>query len=89
MAHILSRLRNVKFDVIKDLLTEHAPIHAQYGLYMEQIWQNADDADEVIFLFRTDDLGKAKAFIQKTHAEARAEDPDANLPHMTFLQDEE
>ncbi len=87
MPHILSRLRNVAFADIKQMLTEHAPIHAQYDLKMEHVWQNSDDADEVLFLFHTDDLAKAKAFIQKTHADARAEDPEANLPQMTFLED--
>lgn len=87
MPHILARLKNAKFTEVKEMLTEHAPIHKQYGLYMEKVWQNDDATDEVLFLFRTDDLAKSKEFIKKTHDEARAENPDVNLPHMTFLQD--
>ncbi len=87
MPHILSRLKNAKFSEVKAMLTEHAPIHAQYGLKMVHVWQDDDASDEVLFLFQTDDLAKAKAFIKKTHDEARAEDPNINLPQMTFLQD--
>lgn len=86
MPHILAKQKNVKVDDMRALLTEHAPIHAQYGLYMEQVWQNLDDINEVHFLFRTDDLAKAKEFILNAHKEAREQDPNINLPEMTFLE---
>lgn len=85
MSHILAKLKNAKLEDVKNMLTEHAPIHAQQGLYMEYVWMNSDDETEVQFLFRADDLEAAKVLIKKTHAEARAEDPDVNLPEMTFL----
>ena len=86
MPHILANLRGVKFEDIKKLLKEHAPIHAKEGLYLEYLWQNADDKNEVIFLFRANDLNHAKQFIKKVHAQALKENPKANLPKMTFLE---
>jgi len=87
MAHILATLRGVKIEDIKQVLEADAHQHAEQGLYVEHLWENADDSDEILFLFRTDDLDQAKHFIQKTHTQAYKENPDANLPEMTFLEE--
>ena len=87
MAHMLAKLRGVKIEVIKQVLAQDAPQHAREGLYLEHLWQNADDADEVQFIFRATDLDHAKQFINRVHTQALKENPDANLPHMTFLEE--
>ena len=87
MAHMLAKLRGVKAEDIKKLLQADAPGHAEQGFYLEHLWQNADDSEEVLFLFRTDDLGHAKQFVEKVYTQAREENPQANLPHMTFLEE--
>jgi hypothetical protein len=87
VAHVLAKLRGMKAEVIKEILTKDASQHAREGLYLEHLWQNADDPDEVQFLFRTDDLNHAKQFINNVHTQALKENPNANLPHMTFLED--
>jgi hypothetical protein len=86
MPHILAHLTSVDFDLVKKTLQEHAPMHAKQGLHLEHVWRNADKKDDVYFLFRVDDLGEAKKFVQKTHAEARKNDPNAKLPAMIFLK---
>lgn len=86
MAHVLARITGVDILMIKQMLTEHAPLHAKEGLYLEHVWQNLDKVDEVLFLFRADDLEKAKKFIEKTHEQARKENPSINLPAMLFLK---
>ena len=53
MSHILARLRNVKFDLIESVLKADAPQHAKEGLFLKHLWQNADDSNEVLFLFQT------------------------------------
>jgi hypothetical protein len=88
MAHMLARLRKVKLEIIKEILTRDAVEHAKEGLYLEHLWQNADDQDEVLFLFRTTDLKHAKQFIDRVHSEALQQDPNANLPQMTYLEGE-
>lgn len=88
MSHILAKLRGVKLADIKAVLEADAPKHAEQGLYLEHLWQNADDSNEVLFLFRTKDLNYAKQFVEKVHAQALKENPKANLPQMTFLEEE-
>jgi hypothetical protein len=88
MAHVLANLRGVKAEVIKQVLAQDAPQHAREGLYLEHLWQNVDDANEVLFLFRTTDLDHAKQFINRVHTQALKENPDANLPNMTFLEEQ-
>ena len=87
MSHILAKLKGVKFADIKKLLKEHAPMHAKEGMYLEHVWQNADDSNEVLFLFRAEDLNHAKQYVQKVHSQALKENSKANLPQMTFLEE--
>jgi hypothetical protein len=51
MPHILARLKGVNLEDIKKVLKIDAPQHAEQGLYLEHMWQNADDSEEVVFLF--------------------------------------
>jgi hypothetical protein len=87
MAHMLAKLRGEKAEDIGKILKADAPQHAKEGLYLERLWQNADDINEVLFLFRIDDVGRAKQFIERVHSQALRENPNANLPHMTFLEE--
>jgi hypothetical protein len=87
MAHLLARLNGVKVEDLKQALQADAARHAEEGLFVEHVWQNADDLQDVLFLFRTADLGHARQFIEKVHAGAREQDAQANLPHMTFLEE--
>lgn len=87
MAHMLAKLRGVKAAEIKKVLMADASQHAAQGLHLEHLWQNADDSEEILFLFRVDDLGGARGFIQKVHTQARKENPNVNLPVMTFLEE--
>jgi len=86
MAHMLARLRNVRLEIINEILTKDAAEHAKEGLYLEHLWQNADNQNEVLFLFRTTDLNHAKQFIDRVHSHALQQDPNANLPQMTYLE---
>lgn len=87
MAHMLARLRGMEAEVIKGILKAQAPGHAQQGFYLEHLWQNVDDLDEVLFLFRVEDLNHAKEFIDYAHAQSREVDPNGKLPVMTFLEE--
>ena len=87
MPHILARLKGVNLEDTKKVLEADAPQHAEQGLYLEHLWQNADDSEKIVFLFRIDNVGKAKEFINKVHTEAIAKNPQANLPCMTFLEE--
>lgn len=85
MAHVLAKLTGAKFENVKRKLEEDASEHAKEGMYLEHLWRNADNPNEVLFLFRVNDLNHCKQRINKTHAEVRQKDPNATLPQMTFL----
>ena len=74
-------------EIIKSILHADASQHAKEGLFLEHVWQDVDDAQEVLFLFRSTDLGQAKQFIERVHTKALKENPHANLPRMTFLEE--
>ena len=86
MPHLLAKLKNVTLEVIKDVLEKDKAFHASQGMYLEQLWQNADDENEVQFLFRIDDINQTKTLIHKLHSDALSQDPNANLPEMTYLK---
>lgn len=75
-------------DDIKNVLKADAPRHAEQGLILRHIWRNADDLDEILFIFTTADLRRARKFIETAHVEALKENPEANLPKMMFLKGE-
>ncbi|HEX9151253.1 MAG TPA: hypothetical protein VF842_04180 [Flavobacterium sp.] len=86
MPHILAKLKNVPLEVIQGILEKDKAFHASQGMYLEHLWQNADQDNEVQFLFRIADMEKTKALINKLHSDALAQDPNANLPEMTYLK---
>lgn len=87
MAHVLGRLRGARFEDIKRILKADAAKHAEQGLHLRHIWRNMDDPSEVLFIFQTNDLNHARKFIDTIHMQASKENPQANLPQMTYLDD--
>lgn len=86
MPHILNKLTGVKFEDVKKQLEMDATSHAEQGMYLEHLWVNADNPDEIFFLFRVDDLNRCKQLIEKVYAEARKKNPDAHLPQKIYLE---
>jgi hypothetical protein len=86
MAHVLAKLIDVDFDEIRQTLEDDAPAHKEQGLVLEHLWRNVEDAREVLFLFRVDDLNEARILIKRLHEEALKADPKVNLPQLTYLQ---
>jgi hypothetical protein len=88
MDHILARIRGVKVEDIKSMLKADTSKHAEQGLILRHIWRNTDDPDEILFIFATADLDRARKFIETVQPEALKENPNANLPKMLFLKGE-
>ena len=86
MPQLLATLRNVTFETIKEVLENDRAFHASEEMYLEHIWQNVDDENEVLFLFRINSIEKTKKLIDKLHTKALEQNPEANLPNMTYLQ---
>jgi hypothetical protein len=87
MAHVLAKIEGVKVTDIKDQLVSDMTKHAEHGLHLKHVWQKSDDKNQVFFIFRTSDLDKARKFIEEVHNQVLAEDHNANLPQMTFLEE--
>lgn len=85
MAHVLAKLRGARLVDVKAQLDKDAASHAEQGMYLEHLWQNAEDPAEVLFLFQVTDLDHCQQLVKKTHTQARQQDPTVNLPEMTFL----
>jgi hypothetical protein len=88
MDHILAKIKGVKMEDIKNVLKADVAKHAEQGLILRHIWRNADDPDEIFFIFTTADLDRARKFIEMAHAEVLKENPNAILPEMLFLKGE-
>jgi hypothetical protein len=88
MDHILARIRGAKVEDVKSMLKTDAPKHAEQGLILRHIWRNTDDPDEILFIFTTPDLNRARKYIERGHTEILKENPNANLPQMLFLKGE-
>ena len=86
MSHILAKLNGVRITEIEKKLKDDFLRHAAEGLFLEHVWQNTENQNEVLFLFRTKDLNRAKQFMDHAHAEALKDDPNVNLPEMKFLE---
>jgi hypothetical protein len=87
MDYVLAKLTGVDIAKVKATLKAQAPVHAGQGMFIQHFWLNTDATDEVQFLFRVDDLSRARAYIDKIHADARRQNPGANLPQMTYLSE--
>ena len=75
-------------DDIKSALKADASKHTEQGLILRHIWHNADNPDEILFIFTAADLNRARKFIEAMHKEAIKENSAANLPEMLFLKGE-
>lgn len=86
MPHLLATLKNVSLEIIREVLEKDKEFYKSKGMYLEHLWQNADDENEVLFLFQIDDVESTKTLIHKLHSETLSQNPDANLPAMIYLK---
>lgn len=87
MAHVLAKLSGVPLLNIQTQLKKDAAAHAAQGMTLAHLWQNAEKPDEVLFLFRVEDLDRCRAHMKEIHAQARQQQPDIPLPELVFLRD--
>jgi len=85
MAHVLAKLTGAPLPAVKQQLEHDAAEHAEQGMYLEHLWQNADKPEEVLFLFQVKDLAHCRQRKREVHAQALAKNPDTPLPELTFL----
>lgn len=86
MPHLLAKLKNVPLEKFRQILELDKEFHEENGLFIQHVWQNAEDANEIIFLFRITDIQQTKKLIDQLHTKAAACNPEVNLPVMTYLK---
>ncbi|HEX2107450.1 MAG TPA: hypothetical protein VHF28_06940, partial [Nitrososphaera sp.] len=82
--HILARIKGAKIEDVKSMLKADAPKHAEQGLILRHIWRNADDPEEILFIFTTPDLNRVRKSIEMMHAETLKENPMQISPKCCF-----
>jgi hypothetical protein len=68
------------------MLHEHTKKRSLDGLHLEHVWTNAEDDDEVIFLFKTDDIVKAHLFMKMVHEASLKHNQDITPPEVIYLK---
>ena len=61
--YLLVRNRVEDYATWRAVFDANAPEGERAGLTLEAIWQDADDANNVFFLMRVEDRGRAEAFM--------------------------
>jgi hypothetical protein len=84
--HLLAKLHGVNYSEIEKSLKADFLKHAAEGIFLEHLWQNNENGDEILFLFRIMNMDRAKKFLNSMHLEAIKADPGVVLPEMTFLE---
>ena len=87
MAHVLAKLTGAKLTDVQRQLESDAAAHAEQGMVLEHLWKNADDPEEILFLFQVENLDHCMQRMNEVHGQALRQDPNAKLPRLIFLAD--
>ena len=87
MTYLMVRHKVSDFGEWKAAYDARAPARARAGLKQEHLLRNIDNPDEIVILFSTDDLGKAKIFAASADLrEAMQKAGVTDKPDLYFLQ---
>jgi hypothetical protein len=73
MRYLLVRHKVAEFEQWKSAYDAHLPARQKAGLKEERLLRNIDDPNEVLILFETEDLQKAREFIDAADLRAAME----------------
>ena len=87
MTYLMVRHKVADFGEWKPVYDAHASARAKAGLKQEHLLRNIDNPDEIVLLFSTDDLCKAKMFAASADLrEAMQKAGVTDKPDLYFLQ---
>lgn len=88
MNYMLCRHRVADFERWNRVFQSHAPAHREAGLHLLHLLRGVDDPNEVIFLFRVDDVKRAMEFTEAPgSADAGRESGVVGVPEIRLLRD--
>lgn len=85
--HMLGRFRTADLEGWKTAIASDTEAHLSAGLHFRKVWSNADDPSEIYFLFRVDDLAKARAFLKEAGALDEEKQRRGEIPVLSFLDE--
>jgi hypothetical protein len=85
MHHLLGRHR-ADVEAWKKVVESHKEAHLEARLHFQQVWVNADDPNEIFFMFRVEDLEKARSFLEKAGALDQEKQEGGEIPKLWFLE---
>lgn len=86
---LLGKNRVADFDAWWAVFRSHAEAHRAAGLHLRNLWRNADDPNEVFFLFQADDRIKAQSFMSTPEAAASATESGVMEGSYSFVEEVE
>ncbi len=88
MLYLLARHKVQDYDQWHGVFRSHASVQRQAGLHLLHLLRGVDDPDDIVALFRVDDLEKARAFTSGAGArQAGRVSGVLGAPEIVFLQD--
>jgi hypothetical protein len=86
MPHVLVRSKVQDFAKWKVKYDEHSSVRRDAGLTERYLLRNADNPNEVVILFETSDLDKARAFASSADLRERMQEAGVtDKPDIYFL----
>ena len=85
MYYILGR-HKADVDAWKKVVESHKEGHLEAGLHFQQVWINADEPNEIFFMFQVDDLEKAKSFLKSAGALDKEKQERGDIPKLWCLE---
>ncbi len=70
--HVLVRHKVADFIRWREIFESHKEAQREAGMELERLWRDWDDPDDVVLLFKVDDIEKAREFVNS------ADMPDAH-----------
>ena len=63
MIELLCRNRVKDYNAWREIFDAQIKVHTDTGLHLSNLWQDVGDPNNIFFLFRVDDIEKARAVL--------------------------
>ena len=88
MSYVLIRHKVADFSVWKKVYDAHLPLRQRAGLKENQLFRGANGSNEVVILFSTSDVNRAKEFAESEELRLTMQKAGViGRPQVEFLED--
>lgn len=86
MNYLLGQFK-VDIKLWKQVVNSDTALHKEAGMHFQRVWKNVDNPGEIFFLFRLENVARAKKFLEETGALDKEKMKKGEIPHLTFIQE--